>query len=78
LLLGGRVVSSASRQNLYTCCMEQKENNEGMLMGSPSSSARGNKGAFLVVAKGHVPPSGPSHRGHATPHVARHVNNTIP
>lgn len=36
------------------------------------------KAAFSLLAKGNVPPSGPSHRGHDAPRFEGHFNNKSP
>ncbi|QHO14654.1 Transmembrane protein, putative [Arachis hypogaea] len=56
LLLGEGV--SVSRQNLFTS-MEQ-ENNKG-ISGEASTMLRASSDAFVVLKKGPIPPSGPSH-----------------
>ncbi|QHN80681.1 hypothetical protein HN51_057460 [Arachis hypogaea] len=55
LLLGEGV--SASRQNLFTS-MEQE--NKG-INGEASTMLRASSDAFVVLRKGPIPPSGPSH-----------------
>lgn len=52
---------SATRSKFQ--CVE-KENRGG------ASKMDSGKTALFLLAKGHVPPSGPSHRGHDAPHFA--------
>ena len=77
LLLGERV--SAIRPKFPS--MEQENSGRGvstMLMANKRSEMGSGKAALLILAKGPVPPSGPSHRGHNAPRFAGYFNNRSP
>ncbi|CAL0301299.1 unnamed protein product [Lupinus luteus] len=79
ILLGVKV--SATRSNFhYMPLVKGKNVKEAstMLIPEKFSEPGSGKGAFFVLAKGNLPPSGPSHRGHNAPHFAVHFNNRSP
>lgn len=70
MLLAHRIY--AARSNFPS--MEHANNGRGastMLKADKTSKQEySSKASLFLLAKGHIPPSGPSHRGHEAPHFA--------
>ncbi|KAJ1402190.1 putative transmembrane protein [Sesbania bispinosa] len=75
MLLEDSVCATRSK---FASMEQEKGRGASMLMVDQMTKLDSGKGTLFLLAKGHVPPSGPSHRGHNAPQFAGHFNHRSP